>query len=205
MPFPAAVDALVSVLRAVLFILPVRQGPVGSNHPGRGPGLEFHSSADDGLGIVALGNIGQGNSTGALESHRVSDDSVARVGIVRYDFTFDPRCKRPKFIVILLEEGRAVEDGAAAAVLHKGIRGGGGKIPRPIRSAAIGEPFTVVIGVHPNGQTEVAEVAVTLDRDRFALGFRQGGQEHAGENCDDGDDHQEFDQGKRGGFGSADR
>ncbi len=204
MPFPATVDAFVGVFPAIRFVFTVRQGSIGSDHSGRRSGLVFHAPGDNGFGIIALRNIGQVDSAGALKGHRVSDDPVARVGIVRYDFTFDRRRKRPEFIVILLEKGGAIEDGTAAPVLNKGIRGGGGKIPRPICTAAIGEPFTVVIGVHPNGQTEIAEVAVTPDRNRFAFGFRQGRQEHAGEDRDDGDDHQEFDQCKRGDFGSAD-
>ena len=54
----------------------------------------------------------------------------------------------------------------------------------------------VVVGVHVHPQPHLALVVVATNRQRLALGPRQGRQKHARQDGDDGDDHQQLDQGK---------
>ncbi len=52
----------------------------------------------------------------------------------------------------------------------------------------------VVVRIHAQTDGDLVVVAVALDPLRFCFGPRQGRQQHAGQNCDDGDDDKEFDQ-----------
>ena len=54
----------------------------------------------------------------------------------------------------------------------------------------------VVIGIHHRRHTYLAHVGGALDSLGLFLGHRQGGQKHTGQDCNDGDDHQKFNQGK---------
>jgi hypothetical protein len=52
----------------------------------------------------------------------------------------------------------------------------------------------VVVGIHVHPQSHLALVIVATNRQRLALGPRQGRQEHAGQDRDDGDDHQQLNE-----------
>src|SRR5205823_1625266 len=54
----------------------------------------------------------------------------------------------------------------------------------------------VVVGIHLPAQLQLLHVADALRPLGLALGPRQGRQQHRRENSDDGDDYQQFDQGK---------
>jgi hypothetical protein len=54
----------------------------------------------------------------------------------------------------------------------------------------------VVVGVHVVGDPDLLLVAGALDLGRLRLRPAQRREEHAGQDRDDGDDHQQFDQGK---------
>lgn len=54
----------------------------------------------------------------------------------------------------------------------------------------------VVVGVDVDKLAALFEVVDAADAPRFLAGFAQCGQEHGGKNGDDGNDDQQFDQGK---------
>ena len=57
--------------------------------------------------------------------------------------------------------------------------------------------------IHPIGQSNFLQIVHATDGLRFGLGLRQRGQEQCGEDCNDGDNHQQFDQ--REGRAARDR
>ena len=61
-----------------------------------------------------------------------------------------------------------------------------------------GEVFGVITGIEQIADGDLFFIADAFGRD--GLPFRRGqrGQEHGGQNRDDGDDHQQFDEGERG-------
>ena len=61
------------------------------------------------------------------------------------------------------------------------------------------EPITdpvlcVVVAVYGAGEDDLLEVGEAGDALCLIAGFREGGQQHGGENRDDGDDDEEFNQ-----------
>ena len=66
----------------------------------------------------------------------------------------------------------------------------------PRLGVEVREPLQVVLGVKQECQSDLATVAGATDGVGTYLGSGQRGQEHAGENRDDGDDHQQFDKGE---------
>ena len=82
--------------------------------------------------------------------------------------------------------------------------------PRPIRRIGVGPidamPRThqfvpMVIRTHPPGKYQLAMVVHAGDGLGLHLGLAQCGEEHAGQNGNDGDHHQQLNQGKTGGEG----
>ena len=64
--------------------------------------------------------------------------------------------------------------------------------------------FARVLLIHDRGERQLLEVAEALDLLGLLFGFTQGRQEHAGKDCDDGNNDQQFDQGKaRPGSGTV--
>ena len=59
-----------------------------------------------------------------------------------------------------------------------------------------GEVAIVVLAVHDVGQRNLLHVVDAGRGTGLLTGFGEGGQEHGGQDCDDRDDHQEFNQGK---------
>ncbi len=68
-----------------------------------------------------------------------------------------------------------------------------------------GEIVFVVVGVKVHVEADLAEVVEAVDALAFFFGFGEGGQEHAGQNGDDGDYHQQFDEGEGQSFASLGR
>ena len=60
------------------------------------------------------------------------------------------------------------------------------------------DAILIVDGVHQPSQLHLLEVAHALDAGGLRLSLGQCGKEHAGKNCDDGDNYQQFDE--REGF-----
>ena len=107
--------------------------------------------------------------------------------------------------------GGAVEQGDGASVLVEGplaLGHGtavGGRVPAP---EGVGPAFAslrrksvmhrvllvVVVGVHVEGESDLAFVARTLRRERLGLGPRQRGQQQRRQNGNNGDDDQQFDE-----------
>ena len=65
-----------------------------------------------------------------------------------------------------------------------------------VGTGAVGIFGFVVVDVHPQGQVELAKVIVAGDPLANLLGFGQGRQKHSRQDGNDGDDHQQFNQGK---------
>ena len=94
-------------------------------------------------------------------------------------------------------------------VLHKkiiGCRKPGSKFPGEIlRTSSAAVPgrrnyvIAVVAAVEHLQRSHLLEVAETFDLQRLAAGFIESGQQHGGENCDDRDNYEEFDKGKKTG------
>jgi len=54
----------------------------------------------------------------------------------------------------------------------------------------------VFVGIHVGGEAELPHVVQALNAPGLFLGLGYRGQQHGGENRDDGDDHQQFDEGE---------
>ncbi len=63
----------------------------------------------------------------------------------------------------------------------------------------LGEITPVIIGVHLDGQADLVQSGGAMGSLGLGFGGGLGGQEHSSQDGNDGDDHQEFDQGERGG------
>ena len=61
----------------------------------------------------------------------------------------------------------------------------------------------VVVHIHVRGQAQLPDVVETPDAFGRFLRPAQGGQQHRRQNPDDGDDHEQFDQGEGGDFMAA--
>ena len=59
--------------------------------------------------------------------------------------------------------------------------------------ARVGSGF-IVLGIHVTAQAKLFHVVHARDLPGFFLGAREGGQKHAGEDRDDGNDHKQFDE-----------
>ena len=94
-------------------------------------------------------------------------------------------------LVVPGTRGAAVQKPVTAGILEVGRRGGGDEF------------FGVVGGVHGERQTQLLLIAQAGGLGRLQLGFGQGGQQHGGQNRDDGNDHQQFDQRERPANGGA--
>ena len=75
---------------------------------------------------------------------------------------------------------------------------GGGPVGRN-ETAGVGVGVFVVTSVHRGDQANLLEVVHAFGVLRGGTRLRQRGQQHAGQNCDDRDDDQQFDQGECGG------
>src|SRR6185436_18107540 len=90
---------------------------------------------------------------------------------------------------------RVFEKSAAAAVnvpedpifFHRLVSAFGG---------ASGKCFLILRKVKQEGEAQLFEIAAADGLLAFVLGFGKGGQEHARQNRDDGDDDEQFDQGE---------
>ena len=74
---------------------------------------------------------------------------------------------------------------------------------KPARTKAVmplapRQPVLIVSRVHLGGQPLLAQVVDAGDSLGTTLGLGQSGQKHPGEDRDDGDDHQQFNQGEPG-------
>ena len=85
--------------------------------------------------------------------------------------------------------------------------GGSPPVVSGVVSAAIikvvpvsGEVVFVVVGVEVHVEADLAEVVEAVDALAFFFGFGKGGQKHAGQNGDDGNHHQQFDEGEGQAF-----
>ena len=58
------------------------------------------------------------------------------------------------------------------------------------------EHVVVVLLVHAHAEGDLLQVVDAADGTGLLAGFREGGQQHGGENGDDGDDHQQLDEGE---------
>ncbi len=74
-----------------------------------------------------------------------------------------------------------------------GPRHGVGTIPVDT-AIGLGQEIVIVIAKHLHGKAELADVVGTSGSHRLGFGFAQGGQEHAGEDGNNGDNHQQFNQ-----------
>jgi hypothetical protein len=72
------------------------------------------------------------------------------------------------------------------------------------RRAVGGKDVAIVIGVVLEKKRDLAEVVEAGRTMGFLLGFRQGRQQKRRQDRDDGNDHQQFDQGKSCASGPAD-
>ena len=66
------------------------------------------------------------------------------------------------------------------------------------RSNIVGKPLAAVPCIHEVGERQLPEVVLAGGASRTPDG-RPGRHEHRHQNCDDGNDHQKFDQGEAGG------
>ena len=58
------------------------------------------------------------------------------------------------------------------------------------------KPVVIVLRKHEHRLADLVEVVHALDAQRLFLGALKGRQQQGGEDADDGDDHQQFDEGK---------
>jgi hypothetical protein len=64
-------------------------------------------------------------------------------------------------------------------------------------------PLVVVVGIHAPGQHKLAMLVEALDSPRILSGFAESGQEHGGQDSDNGDDDEKFDQSEARLFNSV--
>ena len=110
-----------------------------------------------------------------------------------------------------LQHGRRAEPHVAAVQIRK--QNAGGQVKRAVAFRAAGQPAEppllarrdgslasvekksrVVTKINFRGEAELAEVVLARGALRLGLAPRQGGQKHRRENCDDGDDDEQFNQ-----------
>ena len=65
-----------------------------------------------------------------------------------------------------------------------------------VRVCCVGNGFAEIVYVHEVSHSHLTDIVATLGGMGAQLGGRQGWEEHAREDGDDGNDHQEFDQGE---------
>jgi hypothetical protein len=74
------------------------------------------------------------------------------------------------------------------------------QIPLPaigqIAASSAKVSLAVVIGVEPGSDADLFKIADALHRFGFVFGFAQGRKEHAGEDCNNGNDDKQLDQGE---------
>ena len=98
-------------------------------------------------------------------------------------------------LIVLLNASRALQGLEVVAVIiidHVVVPGLGGWI----RACCAVDPIIVVHRVHVEDESHLLEVASAGDHATLFTGFAQGGQQHGRQNRDDGNDDQQFDEGK---------
>lgn len=80
--------------------------------------------------------------------------------------------------------------GQAGEVVRLWIESADGEV------ALRGQLVAEIMGVHLDGEAELAEIAQALGDAGLLLGSRQGREQQASEDADDRDDHEQFDQGE---------
>ncbi len=122
-------------------------------------------------------------------------DGTARIVI---DITGDGAAEVLLVASIAVDANAPVEgvgsEGVFVVVVHVGWPATGVRVDdiRP----GVEHGAVTVFRVHGDGQTELFEVADARCGLGFHTGLGQCGQQHGGENCDDGDNHQQLDQGE---------
>ena len=71
-----------------------------------------------------------------------------------------------------------------------------GQIVAPIVRGAREPTLVVILPIHHRTQSHLLEVVETTDPSNLFLGLGEGRQKHAGQDGNDGNHHQEFNQGE---------
>jgi hypothetical protein len=53
--------------------------------------------------------------------------------------------------------------------------------------------FSAVVQIHPHAEAELLEIVDATGLTGLGFGLGKGGQKHRRENCDNGDNHEQFD------------
>ncbi len=136
-----------------------------------------------------FGGSGNGAEFGAIEMR-----SAVRV---RGEEVVDGVTGDDAAVGFVLVEGAAIHV-RAGEIGGKGIDPGGAGL-----MGGLGDGIGVIVGIHARGESDLAEAVGAFGGVRLTFGLGQGGQEHAGEDRDNRDHHQQFDQCKTSAHGDG--